>query len=87
MASERTITITVPSDVAERMQSAVERGEFASQGDLVRAALDQWSAHGAHEPPVEDLRRLWHEGLDSGPGRFANADDIKAEGRRRLASS
>ena len=33
---------------------------------------------------VEELRRLWQEGLHSGPSRFAGMADLKAEARRRL---
>jgi antitoxin ParD1/3/4 len=32
---------------------------------------------------IEELRRLWAEGLASGPGHSAHIDEIKAEGRRR----
>jgi antitoxin ParD1/3/4 len=87
MPQERTITVTVPGDIADRIQSAVDKGEFASTSELVRAALDQWSSSGAHELSTEKLRQLWREGVDSGPGRFGSIADIKTEGRRRLASS
>ena len=33
---------------------------------------------------VERLRRLWEEGVASGPGRFADISELKAEARRRL---
>lgn len=33
---------------------------------------------------VEELRRLWAEGLASGRGRFADIEGIKVEARRRL---
>jgi antitoxin ParD1/3/4 len=36
---------------------------------------------------VEALRRLWHEGLESGPGRLADMAAIKAEARRRLVEA
>lgn len=35
----------------------------------------------------EQLRRLWAEGLASGPGRFETIDDIKSEARRRLRAA
>lgn len=84
-SAARTIMLTVPGDVADRMDGAVERGEFASPADLVAAALDQWVSH--PEPPAERLRDMWREGLNSGVGRSASVDEIKAEARRRLASS
>ena len=87
MAGEQTITVKVPDVRATRIQSAVERGEFASPSELVCAALDLWSVEGEQEPEIEQLRKLWLEGVESGPGRFASIDEIKAEGRRRLSSS
>jgi len=81
MQQDQTITITVPGDVAERIQAAVARGEFASASELVQAALRQWS----DEPSTDELRSLWREGVESGAGRFASIEEIKAEGRRRLA--
>jgi antitoxin ParD1/3/4 len=36
---------------------------------------------------VDELRRLWEEGLASGPGRFADMAAIKAEARRRLVEA
>jgi antitoxin ParD1/3/4 len=32
----------------------------------------------------EELRRLWQEGIDSGPGHLADMQAIKAEARRRF---
>ena len=33
---------------------------------------------------IDELRRLWLEGIDSGPGQYAHIDAIKQEARRRL---
>jgi len=35
---------------------------------------------------IAELRSLWLAGLESGPGRFADMDAIKAEARKRLLS-
>ena len=84
-SASRSITLTVPDDVAERMDAAVQRGEFASQADLIAAALDQWSSH--VEPSLDRLREMYREGVESGRGVFTSIDDIKAEARRRLGSA
>jgi antitoxin ParD1/3/4 len=34
--------------------------------------------------PVEELRRLVQEGLDSGPGRYMSIEEIKTEAKRRF---
>jgi len=36
---------------------------------------------------AEELRRLWQDGIESGPGRFKSIDAIKKEARRRVAKS
>jgi len=36
---------------------------------------------------LEELRRLWREGVDSGECAPPDADDIKRRGRERLAAS
>jgi antitoxin ParD1/3/4 len=36
---------------------------------------------------ADDLRRLWEEGIASGPGRFKSIDEIKTEARRRTADA
>jgi antitoxin ParD1/3/4 len=60
-----TLTIQLPSDVAESVRSAVESGQYESPSQMVRFALDQLTTE-ADEPKVEALRRLWREGLNSG---------------------
>jgi antitoxin ParD1/3/4 len=37
-----------------------------------------------HQKELEELRRLWQEGVDSGPGHLADMQAIKAEARRRF---
>lgn len=51
--------------------------------DALRQCKDRRDLHGY---TVEELRKLVQEGIDSGPGRFASIDEIKAEARRRLKS-
>ena len=34
---------------------------------------------------IEELRRLWAEGIESGPGKHASMKDIITEARRRAS--
>jgi antitoxin ParD1/3/4 len=34
---------------------------------------------------IELIRKLWKEGIDSGPSKFETIDDITAEARKRHA--
>jgi antitoxin ParD1/3/4 len=47
--------------------------------------LRDWQLRRAlHQKDLEELRRLWKEGTDSGPGPLADMQAIKAEARRRF---
>ena len=68
------------------MGAAVENGAYVSSSEVVREALREWQLRRSlHQKELEELRRLWQEGLDSGPGNFADMQTIKAEARRRFA--
>lgn len=75
------ISITVTEEHAEMIRQAVGSGDYASSSEVVREALRDWRARRA-------IRRLWDEGLESGPAdpplSFAQ---IKAEGRKRSGRS
>jgi antitoxin ParD1/3/4 len=61
----------------------VEKGEYASSSEVVREALRDWKLkRSLQQKEIEELRRLWQIGLDSGPGQFADMGEIKAEARR-----
>jgi antitoxin ParD1/3/4 len=71
--------------MAKLVRRAVDSGEFSSSSEVVREALQEWERRRARQREEEqELRRLWDDGLASGPGRFADIDAIKAEARRRL---
>jgi antitoxin ParD1/3/4 len=77
-------SITLSQELAESVDQAVAAGEYASVSEVIRDALRQWKERrDLFGYTVEELRRLIQEGLDSGPGRFASMDEIKAEARRR----
>lgn len=70
--------------MAKLARGAVESGEFATSSEVVREALQEWERRRSRQREEEqELRRLWDDGLTSGPGRFADIDAIKAEARRR----
>ena len=70
--------------MAKLVRGAVESGEFATSSEVVREALQEWERCRTRQREEEqELRRSWDDSLDSGPGRFADIDAIKAEARRR----
>ncbi|AZG76459.1 ribbon-helix-helix domain-containing protein [Methylocystis rosea] len=84
----RTLHISLPEELESELAAAVDSGEFESENDAIRAAVAQWRAERLVERmSVDELRRLWREGVESGSGRFGEIDEIKAEARRRHSQS
>jgi antitoxin ParD1/3/4 len=80
-------SITLSPELAAAVDDVVAAGEYASASEVIRDALRQWKdRRDLHGYTLEELRKLVQEGIDSGPGRFASMDEIKAEARRRLRS-
>lgn len=70
--------------MAAFVRDAVESGEYASSSEVIREALrdcKQKRLLQLHE--IDELRRLWQEGIDSGAGRYTDMEAIKQEVRRR----
>lgn len=77
--------ITLSPELAAVVDDAVEAGEYASASEVVREALAQWKERRDNFGyTTAELRVLIQEGIDSGPGRFASMEEIKAEARRRM---
>ena len=87
MATVEKVSIALTRDMAALVRQAVESGEYASSSEVVRDALRAWKTkRDLREKQIEELRRLWREGLESGPGRFEGIEDILTEARRRHES-
>ena len=83
----QTITISVSPAQATRIQHAVEAGGYASHSDVLRDALQLWEQREevrAHE--IGELKRAYHEGIASGPGREVDADILLAEFKAKAGS-
>lgn len=86
MAKDESLTVTLPADLADRIRRAVEAGAYASPGEVVREALADWSdKRRLGEEAMDDLRRLWQDGLNSGPAKDGPA--VMAALRRRYAAA
>ena len=88
MPNVEKVSVALTPEMAAIVRKAVENGEYASSSEVVREALRDWNRKRVlQEKGIEEIRRLWDEGLESGPGRFAGIEDIKAEARRRLGNT
>lgn len=84
MAAVEKLSIALTQDMATMVREAVESGEYASTSEVIREALRDWKLKRAlQQQQIEELRRLWHEGIASGPAGALEMADIKREARQR----
>jgi antitoxin ParD1/3/4 len=85
MANVEKISIALPADMATLVRNAVESGDYASSSEVIREALREWKARrAARSDGINEIRRLWDEGLKSGPGKDLDIAATKKRGRQRL---
>jgi antitoxin ParD1/3/4 len=89
MAEIERLTITLPSDMAAVVKSAVEGGDYASSSEVVREALRDWKMKRALQlQELASLKADIDRGLtDLAAGRVQDfdADRIIERGRKLLA--
>lgn len=62
------ITVAITPEMAHMVKDVVQSGEYASASEVVRDALRLWKEQQkAREREVSELRRLWQDGIGSGP--------------------
>ncbi len=85
MPNVEKVSIALTAEMAAAVREAVKSGEYASSSEVVREALREWKLkRSLHQQEIEELRRLWNEGLNIGPGQFKDMESIKKEARRRF---
>jgi antitoxin ParD1/3/4 len=84
MAKVEKLSVALTTDLAAAVRTAVASGDYASTSEVVREALRDWQARRAVDRELTlELRRLWDEGLASGPSEPLDMAAIKREARRR----
>ena len=74
MSKIETLTVDLTSEMATTVRKVVETGEYATESEVIRDALRQWTLRRTErEQAIENLGRLWDEGIDSGPAAEAGA--------------
>ena len=77
-----TIKVVVTEDLRLAMGDAISDGDYVSETEIVREALDIWQSN--RQPADADaLRVLWNEGIASGEAAELDMRSIKAAARRR----
>jgi len=84
MPAVEKISIALTPDLASLVRSAVEGGYYASSSEVIREALRDWKRkQDLNGQRIEELRALWHEGINSGSAGTLNIAEIKREARQR----
>ncbi len=87
MSTVKKLSIALTPEMANEVQAAVSSGDYASSSEVIREALRDWRRKRAlHAQEIEELRKLWREGIDSGPGRYESIDELIDSARKRLGT-
>jgi antitoxin ParD1/3/4 len=85
MAGVAKISVALTPELHEIVQDAVSGGDYASTSEVIREALRDWREKRERKrEAIKELRRLWDEGIASGPAEERDIQEILAEARRRV---
>jgi antitoxin ParD1/3/4 len=74
MANVEKLSVALTPDMAAEIRAAVQGGDYGSVSEVVRDALRDWRLRRKVETlEIDELRRLVHEGINSGPSLEADA--------------
>jgi antitoxin ParD1/3/4 len=84
----RTLTVSLTPRQADRLQEAVEAGDYASNSEVVRDALQLWEERrDLKATELARLKQAYDDGMASGEGQRVDRDtflrDLKEERRSR----
>ena len=87
MPGAEKMSITLTPALAEMVNQAVATGDYASTSEVIREALRDWRLKQlTRQRQLDELRRLVEEGIQSGPGRFKDMEELIQEAERRYAA-
>ncbi len=82
MSDVEVVMVALPSELLESIREAVETGEYATTGEVIREALHEWRVRQA---AIERLRAAWQDGIRSGGSAALDIEAVKSAARRRFA--
>jgi antitoxin ParD1/3/4 len=72
MSNVQKVSVALTPEIVAMRKDAVDTVEYTSTSEVVRQALRAWKMRRtAHEMEIAELRRLWNEGVASGPSMDA----------------
>jgi antitoxin ParD1/3/4 len=80
------ISVAITAEQHAKIKAMVERGDYATTSEVIRAALREWEQkEEMRHLEGERIAKLWDKGIASGPARERPINDIIDEARGRLA--
>ena len=76
MGAYETITISVPSEMAAALRESVDDGQYLTEGEIVRDALDDWVRSRAKAKAT--LRQLREDLAKADNGPFYSDTEVSA---------
>ncbi len=87
MPKTEEISVFLTSDQIAALRAAIDAGDYATPGEIVREALRDWGTkRQLRAQDIERLRRLWDEGKASGPAQRLDFAELRREARERFAA-
>jgi antitoxin ParD1/3/4 len=84
MPNTEKISITLTPELAAMVSEAVATGNYTSSSEVIREALRDWhTKQMVRLQQLQEIRRLWNEGIQSGPGRFRDVEELIQEAERQ----
>jgi antitoxin ParD1/3/4 len=82
------MNVSLPDELADYVKAKVSTGRYSSSSEVVREALRLMEKTEQREAQALDqLRRAWQEGIDSGDVGELDFESLKQQARQRLAAS
>ncbi|MCC6627506.1 MAG: type II toxin-antitoxin system ParD family antitoxin [Chloroflexi bacterium] len=87
MATIERISIALTQDMAALAREAIAIGEYASNSEVICDASWDWKLKRTlRQQQIDEVRRLWEEGIASGSAGPLDVAAIKQQARRRFAA-
>jgi antitoxin ParD1/3/4 len=84
MSNVEKISVAVTPEMVALMREAIDAGEYASASEVMREALRDWKFRRAQRrKAIEEIGRLWDEGVASGSA--TDGEEAFARIGKRLA--
>lgn len=85
MPGTEKMSITLTPELVAMINDAVATGNYASTSEVIREALRDWRRKQlVYQQQLQEVRQLWNEAVQSGPGQFRDIEELIQEAETRF---